>query len=68
MCPQLDEHKKLKLICNGDQLSVERMMNGQRNMIRSREEFEDLLDLCPTPQEFHKEGIIYQVCTRILVY
>ena len=60
MCPQLQDGK-MTIITNGDQISVERMMNAQ-NMVRASGEDEDLLALCPSPQEFHKEGIIFQVC------
>ena len=59
-CPEVNG-KKLTLACHGDQMSVERMMNAQQNMIHARNNKDRLQSLCPSPQEFHKEGIIFQV-------
>lgn len=52
------------LPCNGDQLSVERMVSGQQAMSHSKTAAGRLEGLIPTPQEFHKEGILLQVGTQ----
>ncbi len=50
-----------RLPCNGDGLSVERMIHAQRARVRGHTLLDRLGGLVPTPQEFHKEGILLQV-------
>ena len=51
-----------KLICNGDQMSVERMTHAKRGRIRGIGETQRLGGLVEAPGEFHKEGIMLKVC------
>lgn len=55
------EQSVRKVICNGDQLSVERMTHSKRGRIRGPGPRQRLEGLVETPQEFHKEGIMLQV-------
>lgn len=48
--------------CNGDQLTVERMTHAKRARVVGPDPSSRLEGLCETPQEFHKEGILLQVC------
>jgi len=53
----------LKVPTNGDALSVERHIGGQRHMSGSQVIPEGrLLGLEAVPQEFHHRGIFLQVC------
>ena len=54
-----------KLVCNGDQLSVERMTHAKKARCNGRTEEDRLQGLVETPQEFHKEGLMLQVSTHI---
>lgn len=49
------------ILCNGDQLSVERMVEARQAMAGSRDPIHRLLGLEPSPQEFHKRCILLQV-------
>ena len=50
-----------KIICNGDQLSVERMMHAKPSRVWGCREADRLEGLIETAQEFHKEGIMLDV-------
>lgn len=47
--------------CHGDQLSVERERDGKRSRAANATGWERLEGLIETPQEFHKDAILYQV-------
>ncbi len=47
--------------CNGDGLSMERMIHARMARARSPTLCSRFCGLLPTPQEFHKEGILLQV-------
>ena len=49
------------IICHGDQLSVERMIDGKIAMSSCREASDRLEGLIPRPQNFHKRVILLQV-------
>lgn len=49
------------IVCNGDQLSVERMTHAKRARIEAPTERYRLKGLLEAPQEFHREGIMMQV-------
>ncbi|CAG2244498.1 unnamed protein product [Mytilus edulis] len=51
----------IPIICNGDQLSVERMVTGRLAMAVSEAE-DQLVGLIPRPQGFHKRCILLQDC------
>ncbi|CAG2248808.1 unnamed protein product [Mytilus edulis] len=51
----------IPIICNGDQLSVERMVTGRLAMAVSEEAEDQLVGLIPRPQGFHKRCILLQV-------
>ena len=53
--------KPFPLICHGDQLSVERMVDGRISMATSEDVANRLVGLEPRPQEFHKRCILVQV-------
>ena len=61
ICPKPDGIVPLRIPCNGDQMSVERMTNVKRGRVRARSYVAKLDALVETPQEFHKEGLIMQV-------
>ncbi|CAG2244501.1 unnamed protein product [Mytilus edulis] len=52
----------IPIICNGDQLSVERMVTGRLAMAVSEEAEDQLVGLIPRPQGFHKRCILLQDC------
>ena len=53
------------IVCNGDQLSVERMTHAKRARIRGPSAKARLEGFVETPQEFHREGLMMQVLTKI---
>ena len=53
------------VVCNGDQLSVERMTHCKIARIRGATPLARLDGMVETPQEFHKCGIILQVTGNI---
>ena len=56
-----NDQKLHRIICNGDQLSMERRTHAKHSRIRG-ESMEDRLEgVIETPQEFHKEGLMAQV-------
>ena len=56
------------LVCNGDQLSVERMTHAKRARVRGPTPQARLEGFVETPQEFHREGLMMQVLTKIICY
>jgi hypothetical protein len=60
-CPCLDDDKMLRIPCNGDQLSFERMSNLKRGRARCKTQATQLQGLVETTQEFHKEGLVMEV-------
>ena len=61
----LDQNgKHIPIICHGDQLSVERMVESRLAMAMSEEPRHRLDGLVPRPQGFHKRCIIVQVWTN----
>lgn len=46
------------ILCHGDQLSVERMVEAKLSMAFSEDETDQLTGLIPRPQGFHKRWII----------
>lgn len=59
--PDVPGDKLHVLPSNGDQLTVERSMGAIHSRVRSTTARGKLAGLLPTPQEFHKEGILLQV-------
>lgn len=49
-----------QLICHGDQLSIERMIDAKLAMAGSEHPFDQLLGFVPRGQGFHKRNIILQ--------
>ncbi len=63
--PMSDNGEQLHRVpCNGDGLSIERMVNAQKARARAVTPEGRLQGLVPSPQEFHKEGILMQVLTH----
>jgi hypothetical protein len=60
VCPMHDG-RLLRIPCNGDQNSIERMCNLKRAKVREGTSPNQLAGLVETPQEFHKEGILLKV-------
>lgn len=57
-----DHHgEPVPILCNGDQLSVERMVQSKRSMASSGTAADALMGLIPCPQEFHRRCIGLQV-------
>ena len=54
------------ILCHGDGLSVERMIDAQRARNTGHTSQERLTGLLPVPQEFHKRGLMLQVCIAII--
>ncbi|XP_052059697.1 uncharacterized protein LOC127700321 [Mytilus californianus] len=52
----------ITVVCNGDQLIVERMVTGRLAMAVSEEAEDQLVGLVPRPQGFHKRCILLQDC------
>nr|XP_002736791.1 PREDICTED: uncharacterized protein LOC100378528 [Saccoglossus kowalevskii] len=48
------------ILCNGDQQSVERMIDARISMAASEDPANRLAGLEPAPQEFHRRGIVLQ--------
>ena len=53
--------KQYPNLCNGDKLSVERMVQARIAMAGSEDPGNRLVGLEPTPQEFHKRCLMLQV-------
>lgn len=64
--PEKEDGQLHTLICNGDQLSVERMTHAKHARVRGAKEKSRMDGLLETPQEFHKEGLLLQV-SRLVV-
>lgn len=61
-CPDgKDDHHVHSVLCNGDGLSVERMRTAKQDVARTPSSRTRLEGLVPSPQEFHKEGILMKV-------
>ena len=60
LCPMDSNGTRRQMAIHGDQKSVELMIQAQRNLVRARGPEEDLLAYVPSPQEFHKSGIVFQ--------
>ncbi|XP_070554960.1 uncharacterized protein [Ptychodera flava] len=58
--PLKDDGNPWPIVCHGDQLSVERMLECQASVAASEHLSDRLLGLVPRPQEFHKQCIILQ--------
>lgn len=54
------------ILCHGDQLSVERMVEAKLSMAFSEDETDQLTGLIPRPQGFHKRCIILQDSMNML--
>lgn len=52
--------KTFPILCHGDQLSVERMVEAKMSMAFSEDEAVRLTGLVPRPQGFHKRCIVLQ--------
>lgn len=59
-CPTVTD-RKIRIPCNGDELSFERMSNLKRGRARCQTPEAQLQALVETPQEFHKEGLLMEV-------
>lgn len=60
LCPKKNNSFQ-HVICNGDGLSMERMVSAKHLAARSSSAATRMEGLVPSPQEFHKEGILMQV-------
>ncbi|XP_070547020.1 uncharacterized protein [Ptychodera flava] len=58
--PSKDGKPVYSVICHGDQLSIERMVDAKFAMASSRDHINRLKGLEPRPQEFHKRCITMQ--------
>ena len=65
--PQL-EGGPLSILCNGDGLSIERMVHAKRGRCNAGKKAPGLCALVESPQEFHKEIILLQVCVLCVSY
>ena len=57
------------VMCNGDQLSIERMVDARHIQATSSTPLNRMCGLEPSPQEFHKRCIVLQVgaiCTQFV--
>ena len=63
--PKDGEGKPWPVICHGDQLSVERMVEGKIAMSSSTLPEDRLEGLIPRPQNFHKRVVLLQVIKLI---
>ena len=57
----VNDDKLHRIVCNGDQLSMERMTHARHSRVRGESQADRLEGLIETPQEFHKEGLMAQV-------
>lgn len=55
------DSRPIHVLCYGDQLSEERMVQAHWSMASSGTEKASLVALVPTPQEFHQRCISLQV-------
>nr|XP_022336247.1 uncharacterized protein LOC111132716 [Crassostrea virginica] len=58
--PVSQEGRPYPILCHGDQLSVERMIDAKLSMAFSEDEVDQLRGLIPRPQGFHKRCIVLQ--------
>ena len=58
--PVSQEGRPYPILCHGDQLSVERMIDAKLSMAFSEDEADQLRGLIPRPQGFHKRCIVLQ--------
>lgn len=56
--PVSQEGRPYPILCHGDQLSVERMIDAKLSMAFSEDEADQLRGLIPRPQGFHKRCIV----------
>jgi hypothetical protein len=66
MCPMHDG-QLMRIPCNGDQNSIERMCNLKRAKVREGTSPNQLAGLVENPQEFHKEGILLKVIIKLMM-
>lgn len=59
--PMENGETQVPILCNGDGLSIERMKAAIKYRARTPTSSSRLEGLLPSPQEFHKEGILLQV-------
>ena len=64
MCPSVNGNM-LRIPCNGDQSSIERMSNLKKAKVKEKTIEDQHGGLVETVQEFHKEGILMQVYISI---
>ena len=65
--PKLEDGSCVEIICNGDGLSIERMVHAKRARAASGTAEGCLANLIESPQEFHKEIILLQVCLNVVL-
>ena len=58
----------LPILCNGDGLSIERMVHAKRGRANAGDMVPGLQHLVESPQEFHKEMILLQVMYLCVAY
>ncbi|XP_070571514.1 uncharacterized protein [Ptychodera flava] len=64
--PQRGPGDPYRVLCHGDQLSAERMVEGRQAMASSENPFDRLIGLEPNCQDFHERCIILQDTMNIL--
>lgn len=64
--PQGHDGHPYPIVCHGDQLSVERMVEAKLSMAFSEDPDDQLTGLIPRPQGFHKRCIILQDSMNLL--
>jgi hypothetical protein len=63
--PSKQSGAPFNIICHGDQLSVERMVDAKLAMAASEHPSDKLEGLVPRPQNFHKQCIVMQVFNSV---
>ena len=58
VCPEMNG-ELIRIPCNGDQASIERMTGVKKSHIQEISECEQFAGLMETHQEFHKEAILF---------
>ena len=61
-----EEQRVIPILINGDGLSVDRMYSAKQRRCRAPTPQSRLDGLIPSPQEFHLEALLLQVCDELL--